>query len=433
MKKVFLFLLTALLLAAPLTVSAAAYSFSGGLLTPGLSLLAAADGMIRSSLVGTEVTFSRSDFEKAVGCRLDSVVITALPPSSDGTLYFGSAPVIANQLIGAAALSSLRFVPSAACGSSSFRFKAAGEYSIECALKFTDTVNTAPTAAPTAAEAAAFPDSVWTQQDITVYGTLNGSDPDGDAVIFEVTKAPQHGILEVISPSVGDYRYTPFDGYVGKDTFCYTVRDEWGNYAEDAVVSVEVARAAADLVFADMDGHWAYNAALVMAAEDAMQVESVDGQLYFRPDERISREDFLVTVMKALGAGDIEPTATVFADNAAITPDATGYIDRAYRLGVIRGSYENGMLCFKPGDSITRAEAAVILNAILGAETPDAVPVFADSSAVPAWAQGSLYALTASGYFKGTGAGQLSPNEVLDRAQTAEILLTIRQKLGMLR
>ena len=53
-----------------------------------------------------------------------------------------------------------------------------------------------------------------------------------------------------------------------------------------------------------------------------------------------------------------------------------------------------------PSSKITRAEAAVILNTILGADEPDAVAVFADHSDVPAWAQGSLYALSDAGIFK---------------------------------
>jgi len=107
--------------------------------------------------------------------------------------------------------------------------------------------------------------------------------------------------------------------------------------------------------------------------------------------------------------------------------ESTGYISRAYNLGIIKGVQENGELYFKPSSTITRAEAAVILNAILGAEEPDTVPVFADHSSVPVWAQGSLYALSAAGIFTGTGQGNLSPNASLSRAQTAQILLTVKK------
>lgn len=415
-------LLLIVLIAAVLTVPVSAYSSS--MLTPALEHLTAECGMIKSSLASTEITFTQADFERALGYSPASVTITALPPSADGTLYYGSAPASVNQIVSASGLQQLRFVPSKSCISSAFRFRANGEYSIECALKFTDTVNLAPVAASD-------PDAlaVWSQQDIAQYGTLDGSDPEGDAIVFEITERPERGIIELTSESSGDYRYTPCDGMTGSDSFTYAVRDEWGNYSEPVTVTVEIDEPACDLVFADMDGHWAHNAALVMAADNVMDAESVDGQLYFRPDEEMTREDFLVTVMKALGAGEIAPSDTVFADHDAISASATGYVNRAYDLGIISGSWENGELCFLPASKITRAEAAVILGAILGAEEPDAIAVFADHSDVPAWAQSSLYALSDAGIFKGTGSGRIAPNDILSRGQTAQILLTVKNLL----
>jgi len=88
---------------------------------------------------------------------------------------------------------------------------------------------------------------------------------------------------------------------------------------------------------------------------------------------------------------------------------------------------EDGLLCFNPKDNITRAEAAVILNAIVGAESPDVVPVFADSGTVPAWAKSSIYALTSVGVLSGTGNGNFSANEAVSRAEVAQMLLTVKK------
>lgn len=417
-------LISLLLFSIAASLASTAFAYSPGLLSPALKNLAEDEYMIRSGIVSGEIGFTQSDFERAVGCSLDSITITALPPSSDGTLFYGNAPLAVNQVISSAGLSQLRFVPTKNCSSSSFRFKAGGDYSIECLLKYTDSANSAPVISANDAIA------VWTQQDITTYGTLSASDADGDALTFEIVRYPERGIVELTDASSGNYRYTPMNGIKGDDSFVYVVRDEWGNYSEEATVVIDIDEAAADLVFADMDGHWAYNAAIVMAADGAMDAESVGGELYFKPDEEITREDFLVTVMKALGAGEIEPCTTIFADDSAISTEASGYVARAYELGIIKGSEEGGLLCFKPKESITRAEAAVILNSIIGADEPDTLPVFADSSAVPAWAKGSMYALSDAGIFKGTGSGNISPNDVLNRAQTAQILLTVKKIYG---
>ncbi len=430
MKRLLVLLLSALLLASSIPVHAVHY---GGMLSPAFMNLSEDFTMVKSGLVAGEISFTAEDFAKALGTSTTSITVTALPPAVSGMLLLGDAPVLANQIISREALHNLRFVPAKDCTEASFRFKSGGEYSMDCILRYTDSVNLAPTIVNSAntltTDVAA---GLWTQQDIATYGSLASSvsDPEGDPLTFEITRYPENGLLRLTNPANGDYCYTPCDGVTGEDSFSYVVRDEWGNYSEEVSVVIDIDKAAADLVFADMDGHWAHNAALVMAAENAMEVESVGGELYFRPDEEISREDFLVTVMKALGAGEVAPCSTVFDDHGDIAAESTGYIARAYNLGIIKGVQENGGLYFKPSSTITRAEAAVILNAIIGADEPDTVPVFADHSSVPAWAQGSLYALSNIGIFTGTGSGNLSPNTSLSRAQTAQILLTVKKYIA---
>ncbi len=426
MKRICGILLSAVLLASALPGTATASSYYGGMLSPALMNLSEEVTMIKSGLVSGDITFTADDFTNAIGTLPDSITVTALPPQASGTLLLGDAPVLANQIISREALHKLKFVPGKDCTEASFRFKSGGEYSIDCILRYTDSVNLAPTITQSQDTEV----SVWTQQDISTYGSLSASDPEGDGLTFEITRYPENGLLRLTNPANGDYCYTPCDGVTGEDSFSYIVRDEWGNYSEEASVVIDIDKAAADLVFADMDGHWAHNAALVMAAENAMDVEAVNGELYFRPDDTITREEFLVTVMKALGAGEIEPCVTVFADHSEMAAESTGYVARAYNLGIIKGVQENGDLCFNPTSSITRAEAAVILNAIIGADEPETVPVFADNSSVPAWAKGSLYALSDAGIFTGTGSGNLSPNASLSRAQTAQILLTVKKYIA---
>ena len=396
------------------------YAYSKNLLSPALALLSDDTLMIKSAIISNDIRFTGEDFERSLGCSVDSITVTALPPSTAGTLMLGNSPVAVNQTINYAGLSNLRFRGNTNCIETSFRFKSGADYSIECRLKYTDSANLAPVIASNNTVA------VWTQCDIATYGTLSGYDPEGDALTFEIVDYPEKGLVKLTNKSTGDYIYTPCDGVVGEDTFSYTVRDAWGNYSEVCTVNVDIDKTVCELVFADMDGHWAHNAALVMASEDAVNVRSENGLLYFDPEQEVTREEFLVTVMKSLGAGEVSPKATVFADDHEISHEASGYIQRAYSLGIIKGSIENGKLCFNPQNKITRAEAAVVLNAIIGANEPDTIPVFADNAAVPAWARSSLYALNKVGIMRGTGSGYISPNKVLNRAEVAQILLTIK-------
>ena len=406
-------ILSAALLSTLLAVPAAASS----LLSPGLGILAGQHDMIASGTAAGEIRFTESDFVSAVGASFDAVTITALPPAADGMLMLGKAPVAVNQRIAAASLDTLRFVPEAGCRESSFRFRATGDYSIPCLLRWTDRANAAPVTARAGSDGIV---EVWTQCGIGAYGSLPGSDPDGDRIVFEVTEYPEKGLL-TLSES-GNYCYTPFEGAKGSDRFTYTVRDEWGHYAKPRTVSVTVDKCASGLVLSDMEGHWAHNAALVMASENAMTLRYDNGNLCFDPESEMSREDFVVTVMKALGSGEIKPASTAFSDDGDIDPSASGYIARASSLGIVRGSEDNR---FRPKDPVTRAEAAVILNAIVGAEVSDAVAVFADEGSVPVWARPSLSALTSAGIF--SGGGSIAADSVLTRAQAAELLLRVRR------
>lgn len=393
------------------------------ILTPGLECLSNACDMIQTGLTSTELSFTAADFADAIGYTPKSITITSLPPAGDGTLYFGTLPVAVDQEIQIRNVSLLRFVPHGDCATSSFRFRGDNTYSHSCTLRFTQTVNQSPTTDTVSV-------SAWTQQNISTWGTLPGSDPDGDTLTYEIVSYPQHGLITLTNTATGSYRYTPYDGVIGTDSFTYRVRDSYGNYSPVQTMTVSIDEPACQIVFADMQEHWAQNAALVMVAETAMDVYAEGGQVYFHPDETITREDYLATVMKALGAGDVEPCTTVFADNDDIAQNATGYVQRAYALGIIQGSAQDGAVYFRPKDSITRAEAAVILNAIIGAETPDVIPTFADDSAIPTWASPSLYALSGLGILQGTGDGALSPDSPVSRAQTAQMLLTVKKLMN---
>ncbi|MBQ7921511.1 MAG: S-layer homology domain-containing protein [Clostridia bacterium] len=401
---------------------------SASVLSPGLNLLSDRCDMVKAGIVRTDISFSQNDFTNSLGYLPDSITVTSLPSAAQGTLYFGGKPAAVNQEISSVNLGLLRFVPASSCTTASFRFKGDGDYSHNCTIRFTQSVNASPI---TALQTSTMQNpSVWTQQDISTYGTLSASDPDGDALHFEIVSYPEKGLLTVTNTAVGDFIYTPYMEAEGEDVFSYRVRDDYGNYSEVQTVSVAIDKAACDIEFADMDGHWALNAAVVMVAENAMPVYAENGNIYFSPEEEISRADFLVTVMKALGAGEIAPCQTIFNDHDEIPVEATGYVDRAYTLGIIRGSEDTVGVNFRPGDTITRAEAAVILNAIIGAQTPEIQPVFADNSTIPVWAGPSLYALNDLGIMRGTGSGNISPDATLNRAQTAQILLTIKQLLA---
>ncbi|HEY0098388.1 MAG TPA: Ig-like domain-containing protein [Pyrinomonadaceae bacterium] len=52
---------------------------------------------------------------------------------------------------------------------------------------------------------------------------LQGSDAEGTALTYATTSTPSHGSLSNLNSSTGVVVYTPTDGYVGADSFTYTV------------------------------------------------------------------------------------------------------------------------------------------------------------------------------------------------------------------
>ena len=391
-------------------------------LSPGLTRIAESSSMINSG-TAAGISFCKDDFCRAAMLEnMDSVTITSLPAASCGVLYLGSVPLAVNQSISGDNLDKIRFAPAKNAGEGSFSFRYGEDYSMKCVLRITEEVNLAPTAAPSEDAAA------WTQKDIVCWGTLKAYDPEGDPLHFEILEYPEKGLLTLQDPSHGDFCYTPYSGYSGEDIFTYRVRDSYGNYSAPASVRVMIDRQSTNLVFADMTDHWAHSAAISMASAGIMDYARETGMYLFRPQENVSRQDFLVMVMRALDfEPDVTSVHTVFADDAEIAEENRPYVNAAYNAGIIHGREENGQLVFCPEDYISRAESAVIVNNIIGAEVPVTVSLFTDNESIPTWAQSALYALNHLGILRGTGSGAISPFDSITRAQAAQILLNFTQ------
>ena len=80
--------------------------------------------------------------------------------------------------------------------------------------------------------------SLTMAQNLTVSFQLQASDPDGDALQFQVTSAPAHGVV-VVNVQTGAASYTPASGYCGPDSFQFRVTDGQCNSAS-ATVSITV-------------------------------------------------------------------------------------------------------------------------------------------------------------------------------------------------
>lgn len=387
-----------------------------GVLSAGLQQLADGRYLATSAVVGEVISFTPEWFDGACGSAVSAISVTRLPAATEGTLMLGHGEVTVGQTIPRESLSYLSFIPHNDIENSSFCFvPATGEghaaYALTCQLRITDAVNCCPTGTKTVT-------AVSTHESLALSGTLTATDPEGDALYFEVDRYPQNGTLSV-NPTTGAFVYTPNAGYVGEDQFVWRVQDACGAFAPSATVTVTV-RESVGYTFADMEGLPTHTHALRVSDAGLLGGEQVGGKHYFRPHKELTRAAF-VTVL--LHAAEIKAPAT----------DSTGYTDDADipapMKGAIKYAKEQGWLgegdAFRPNDPITRAEAARIAAAVLGLSAPQYSETVDDHGTIPVDVADAMYAIYEGGYITTMADGTLAPRGALTRGDAAKFFARI--------
>ncbi len=387
------------------------------IVSPALNVIAKNNKMIKSGLVSGDIYFSEQDFKKTLGVTsLESVKVAKLPSAAEGTLKLGTLVVTEGQTIKSEYLSVLRFVPADEKVNSATVVFTHNGTEVPCTLKFLDGVNYAPVFAEER-------DYITTYSNVSYYGNVRMSDPEGDKLDLQVVSYPKHGQLTVTDSERGSYKYTPTKNFVGDDEFVMVARDNCGNYSAVSTVNVRVEKN--DVFFTDAKGHWCENAAICLYKQGITDAAKLSDSLVFSPEDNVSREEFVVMVMKALNVNTLTDSDTSFADNSAIDVRYRPYVATAERLGYVNGAEKDGLMYFEPKGAVSKAEAAVIVNNILGYDGDGYVSVFADDSAIPTWAKTAVYALTSAGVFNGNGDGVIAPSAILDRASAAQMIYNL--------
>ena len=224
--------------------------------------------------------------------------------------------------------------------------------------------------------------------------TLSVNLPANGAILYKIkpNKTPDYSVLsfaefEEMTAKVEEEAKTEFGDLAGY---------EW---AEDAIVSLK-------------------NAGVIPAADT------------FRPGEAITRGDFAMYIVNALGlAGTAE---TNFPDVSAEAPYAK-QVSAGYAQGLFLGD-ENGN--FNPEASITRQELFTICHrAMLKVGKLDSTAVgeealegFSDKASIAAYAVEPIAALTKDGIVQGTDTGAVNPLGNTTRAESAVLIKRIVEK-----
>jgi hypothetical protein len=256
-------------------------------------------------------------------------------PSADGSSVWSLTTGAAHGTVVVNADGTYTYTPAAGyTGTDSFT------YTITDAAGTTSTASVTLTVTPIAPTAVA--DSASGDENATITGNLATNDTPvaGESNTWTVATDPAHG--SVVVNADGTYAYTPATGYVGTDSFTYTITDSNGQ-TSTATVTITVAAiapvAAADAFSVDENGTLATSSVLTndtQVAGDASSLAATSttahgtltlaadfattGNFTYTPDTGyVGKDSFTYTITDAHGQTS---TATATITVEAISPTA---------------------------------------------------------------------------------------------------------------
>lgn len=180
-------------------------------------------------------------------------------------------------------------------------------------------------------------------------------------------------------------------------------------------------------IMTDMDNHWAKDAVYRLVDMGIVNgIKSADGSYKYEPDKAVTRAEF--SKMLALSSGYVHDNNDVdlsnFADDEEILTWVRPYLKYCNEKGWINGKGIGNTVYMKPNDTITRAEAGVMISRALGFEAKDKniKAAFPDKNQIPAWAAGYIDELVDKKLVQGRPDGTFRPNEVMNRAEVAALI-----------
>lgn len=179
-----------------------------------------------------------------------------------------------------------------------------------------------------------------------------------------------------------------------------------------------------DKTFEDIDGHWAKQDIELLASKQL--VRGVTDRL-FAPKANVTRAEFVAMVVRALGLAE-DNSVSIFSD---VNQGAwyNGAVNAAARAK-IAGGFNDGT--FKPNQTITREEIAVILSKAVRvagktiASTPEShdktIIGFTDKGKISHWAKSSVAEIYSAGIILGKTSSTYEPGTKATRAEAVSML-----------
>lgn len=349
---------------------------------------------------GEVCCFAAEDLSTEEG--LTGICVTELDEELSGRLYLEQRTVVPGDILTAEQVCQMTFLPlHGEDRSARLCYLPVYEDRVGPEAVLTFSIRGRGDKAPAAEDSA-----LETYKNLSVTGQLKASDPEGQTMVYTVTRQPKRGSVE-IGPD-GSFTYTPKKNKVGIDSFQYTATDPAGNVSREATVTVTILKTTAQPQYADTVGRDCRFAAEWMKNTGIFVGEQLDGNACFQPDRPVTRGEFITMTVKALELMEEETgTFTGYTDDIPLW--LRPYVAAAVRAGLTAGLPDQER--FGAEEIITGAEAAVILqNALDLAAEAEAV-----CEDVPVWAEDAVTALSGSGM-------EIHPMDALTREEAALML-----------
>lgn len=236
---------------------------------------------------------------------------------------------------------------------------------------------------------------------------------------YELTTKPVKGDVRLSED--GSFVYTPRENKKGRDYFGYRAIDAEGNSSQEATVIITIKKQKPCIRYADMEGNAAEYAAVLLCEKGVYTGQKLCGNYLFCPDENVKRGEFLSMCMELTGSGGISGVMrTQFRDDESIPTWMKGYVAAAALNGFAATSAQADETAFSSDTPITKTEAAVMLNGLLGLDAVSYVNLNEelDETSARACANLDAYGIIKEGHLIG---------DTLSRAEAALLLASVVQ------
>jgi len=183
-------------------------------------------------------------------------------------------------------------------------------------------------------------------------------------------------------------------------------------------------------LFPDAETHWASREIRILTARHILSGAS---DARFAPDRPITRAELTKLLLFLVDSDRDVPSGS--ADGASfrdVDPNAwyAPYVEEAAKLGIVQGN--DGL--FRPNDTVTREEMAVMLGRALDlkAENSPAEADFEDQEQIAAWARPYAAAAKKLKLIQGLPGNRFGPDGLTTRAQAAVILYRALVNKGLI-